>query len=173
MFILIEERDFWRLMQNQSPMTNIVSIFSNFDDFAQNWHEDQRETELKMRWQLLTELQPDELLFVIPDWLAEEKLGYVAGSVPTEFIGQIDRRTEKAVLLSNATASGRLMKLVHRIRNLEDGLSRDSLDADRREWLETRLKETREEFMNRYQDGGFQDTWIPKSQIKLATRRSG
>jgi len=49
-----------------------------------------------MLWQLLGLLPEDELLVQPFGWLAEEKVGYVKGNVPTEFVGRIEEETEKA-----------------------------------------------------------------------------
>lgn len=153
-------------------MSDIVDSITDFDDFAGYWEGEVDETGLKMRWQLLGELGADELLIEIPEWLAEEKLGYVTGSIPTEFIGRLDRETDKAILLADSSAAGPLMKLAHRIHSLETGLQGAQHDEDRREWLESRLRENREEFNNRKDGIRLRDNWIPKSQISQAVRRT-
>lgn len=48
------------------------------------------EDKIQLLWQLLGQLDPDELLIQIPNWLAEQKVEFVDGSPPAEFIGRID-----------------------------------------------------------------------------------
>lgn len=75
------------------------------------------------------QLDPDELLIKIPEWLAEENIGYVDGGTPTEFVGRIERETEKAILFADSASAHPLMRFAHRITNLEEGS--DHADPDR------------------------------------------
>lgn len=40
----------------------------------------------------------------LPEWLAEEKVGYIEGSVPTEFVGRIEEETGDAIKFVDAAA---------------------------------------------------------------------
>lgn len=51
----------------------------------------------RLLWQLLGQLDDDEVLIRIPAWLAEEKAEYTEGAPPTEVVGHIERETEKAI----------------------------------------------------------------------------
>lgn len=163
-----------------------IRDYANYDAFARNWHADTleqhgvtlagarerdllTEDETRLRWQLLGQLASDELLIVLPEWLADEKTGFVDGRLPTEFVGRIERETEKAIRLADATAARPLMRLAHRITRLEGGP--DHTDPDRRAWVTERLAEHRRAFEDREDMPGLSDGWLPKSQIIAAVRR--
>ena len=164
-------------------MANLeISEYADYDTFAQEWHADDlgdvaledardsgllNEDETRLLWQLLGQLGDDEVLIVIPEWLAEEKVGFVEGATPTTFVGRIERETKKAIHFIDSASARPLMKLAHRIHRLEDGDT-----DDRREWLDNRLQELREEFENREDVAGLSEEWIPKSQLLHAIRRS-
>jgi hypothetical protein len=169
------------------PALDIRTVDS-YDDFARDWHasttsdtemslEDARargllnEQGTRQLWHLLGQLDADELVIKIPEWLAEEKVAATKRSTPVVFVGHVARETEKAVLFEDSVAARPLMSLAHRIHALEDGLSNTAEDDDRRPWLESRLRERREAFANR--DGliSLRDEWLPKSQIQLAIQR--
>lgn len=147
-----------------------VLEYDEYEDFAREW--DGPEEDVFLRWQLLGELDPDEVLVVLPEWLAEESAGFVDGAVPTEFVGRIERETEKAIRLADATAAGPLMRLAHRIRNLEQGVETAGDDVDRRAWLKRRLEEKRRAFDDREAMTGLRDAWLPKSQLARVVRRT-
>lgn len=67
------------------------------DEFAQLWGSG--ETETRLYWRLLGQLGPDDVLLRLPEWLANEKVGYVEGKTPTAFFGRIEDETEKAIRL--------------------------------------------------------------------------
>ena len=164
-------------------MTDLdISEYTTYDAFVRAWHSDDlgdvtlddaresgllNEDETRLLWQLLGQLSDDEVLIEIPDWLADEKVGYVDGAPPTLFVGRIDRETEKAIHVVDSAAARPLMKLAHRIHHLEEG----DTDDDRREWLENRLQELRDDFENRDDVTGLSEGWIPKSQLLHALRR--
>ncbi len=165
-----------------------VRTFDTYDAFAREWHagtlsdtaislEDARERGLlneqgtRQLWQLLGLLDDDELVIHLPEWLAEEKVGFTESATPTTFVGRVSRETEKAILLEDSAAARPLMSLAHRIHSIEDGLSTTGTDDDRRGWLERRLREKREAFETRDEMVGLGDEWVPKSQVQLAIRR--
>ena len=142
-----------------------VTEYTTYEEFARAW--DGSESDTRMLWQLLGQLDPDEVLVQLPEWLAEEKVGYVDGATPTAFAGRIKRETEKAVLLADSAAAGPLMKLAHRIHQLEQG----DTAGDRQEWLDDRLNDHRRAFEEREDVVKLQDNWLPKSPIRHAVRR--
>ena len=89
------------------------------------------------------------------------------GVAPTAFVGRIERETEKAVLLANSADARSLMKLAHRMQQLEEG----NATTDNREWLDERLADHRRAFKEREDAVTLQDNWLPKSQIRHAVRR--
>ena len=121
-------------------------------------------------WQLLGQLENDELLIQIPQWLADQKVGFVDGRTPTEFVGRIDRETEKAILFTDSASVRPLAKLAHRIHQLETSIEHASND-DHQEWMENRLKQIRERFESREDATTLSEGWLPKSQIQRAIRR--
>ena len=161
-----------------------IQEVDNYDDFVWTWHAEEldipldeardqgliNEEETRLRWQLLGQLDDDELLIQIPDWLADEKVGFVDGSTPTEFVGRIDRETEKAILFADSAAARSLTKLAHRIDHLEDGIEEVD-DPARRDWLESRLQDIRNRFERRDDAPTLAEEWLPKSQIQRAVRR--
>lgn len=151
-------------------MSNLITEHSEYDAFSREWPGN-TEQDTRMFWQLLGELAEDEVLIRIPQWLAEEKVSFVDGATPTEFVGRIERETEKAILFGDSASARPLAKLAHRIHHFEQGLENVEDDEDRRAWLERRLQEKRHEFDNRDDVTGLQDEWLPKSQIQLIVQR--
>lgn len=145
-------------------MTDLdVREVATYEEFAGEWGEG----DTRLLWQLLGQLDADEVLVQIPEWLAEEKAGYVEGTPPTEVVGRIERETENAILLDDTAAARPLMKLAHRIHELEQNEG----DPDRNEWLEDRLTEHRREFEEREDVPELADGWLPKSQLQCVVRR--
>ena len=142
-----------------------VQTVATFEAFADQWAASDQDN--RLYWQLLGQLESDELLVRIPAWLAEEKVGYVDGSVPRAFIGRIDRETAQAIKLADAVGAPSLLKLAHSIHELE----RDE-GTDRNEWLDRRLAEHRQSFASREDAPRLADPWLPKSQLELAIRRA-
>ena len=152
-------------------MTDLISEYTEYETFADDWDAPD-ETETRMLWHLLGELDTDEVLLELPEWLADEKVGFVDGATPTVFVGRIDRTTEKAVRVVDSAAARPLMKLAHRIHRFEVGLETGATDdAERREWLESHLHRTRREFEQRDDITGLVDEWLPKSQLVRVARR--
>lgn len=164
-----------------------IQEFENYDDFVREWQRDTlnaqsislheardqnliNENETQLLWQLLGQLNSDELLIQIPKWLAEQKVGFVDGTTPTEFVGRIDRETDKAILYTDSAAARSLTKLAHRIHQLENSLEHAD-DSDRHEWIVNRLQQVRERFESRDDATTLSEEWLPKSQIQLAVRR--
>ncbi|WP_336361898.1 hypothetical protein [Halalkalicoccus salilacus] len=166
-------------------MANLtVQEFDDYDEFVQEWHatdldvplEEARnrnlihEDKVRLRWQLLGQLDDDELLIQIPQWLVDQKVRFVAGTTPTEFIGRIDRETEKAILFADSASARSLTKLAHRLHQLETSIE-DTDDDDRHDWMVTRLQKVRERFESRDDATALSEEWLPKSHIQLAVRR--
>lgn len=140
-----------------------VREVATYEDFEQEWEEG----DTRLLWQLLGQLDDEEVLLRIPDWLAEEKAGFVQGSPPTEVVGRIERETEKAILLDDTAGAQSLMKLAHQIHELEQNED----DPDRNDWLDDRLAKHRREFEKREDVPELADGWLPKSQIQCIVRR--
>ena len=154
-------------------MDELITEYATYGTFIRDW-EDSTENELRMLWQLLGELEDDEVLIRLPKWLAEENVGFVDGAAPTTFVGRLDRETEKAVRLVDSAAAEPLMKHAHRIHHIENGLETiDHTDTQRREWLEERLRKTRREFELRDDITSLSTEWLPKSQLLATARRIG
>jgi hypothetical protein len=145
-----------------------IQEVDSYEEFANEWDEGNENT-TRLLWQLLCQLDDEEVLVQIPEWLAEEKAGYVDGAPPTEVVGRIERETEKAILLGDSAAARPLMKLAHRIHELE----RTEDDSDRNEWLDDRLAEHRQAFESREDVPELADGWLPKSQLQHVIRRRG
>lgn len=143
-----------------------ITEYGTFDAFATTW--DGSETDTRLVWQLLGQLADDELLIELPDWLAEEKVGFVDGATPTAFVGRIERETDKAIRVTDAAAARSLMKLAHRIHELEQNED----DPDRDEWLDRQLQKHRRAFEEREDVITLQDEWLPKSQLRHVIRRA-
>ena len=141
-----------------------IQEVAGFDAFSSLWPDAENET--RLYWQLLGQLDPDETLIRLPEWLAEEATGYVQGAVPTTFIGRIDQETEMAIRFGHSASATDVLKLAHRIHELERNEG-----ADRNEWLDRRLAEHRRKFRKRKGAVTLSDEWLPKSQIELAVRR--
>lgn len=136
---------------------------ATYEEFVQEWDDG----DTRLLWQLLYQLESDELLIRIPEWLAEEKVGYIEVAPPTEVVGRIERETEKAILLDDTAAARPLLKLAHRIHELEQKEG----DPDRNEWLDDRLAKHRQEFEEREDVAELADGWLPKSQLQCVIRR--
>lgn len=156
-----------------TSMTELpVEVFSDFDAFARAWeHNDNLTT--KLVWQLLSELSEDELLIILPEWLAAKKTGYIEGATPTQFVGRIEEETEKAIRLTDSAAARPLVRIAHRIASLRSGIAGTEPGDDRRAWLEDRLEDHQRQFRDRGDLPGLRDEWLPKSQIRTAVRRTG
>ncbi|MFC4990572.1 hypothetical protein [Saliphagus infecundisoli] len=151
-------------------MTEVeIHEYRDYERFAQDWADDDVTT--RQVWQLLGQLKDDELLIHLPEWLAEQKVGFVDGATPTAFVGRITRDTDDAIRFSDAAAVPPLLKLAHRIHQLEKGINNAGDDDSRREWLEDRLADNRESFDQREDAVGLAEEWLPKSQIERAIRR--
>ena len=152
-------------------MDELITEYATYETFVRDW-EDSTENELRMLWQLLGELEDDEVLIRLPMWLAEENVGFVDGTTPTLFVGRLDRETEKAIRFVDSAAAEPLMKHAHRIHHIENGLETiDHTDTQRREWLEERLRKTRREFEIRDDVTSLTTEWLPKSQLLAIIRR--
>jgi len=57
-----------------------IEEYRVFETFSDDWAAS--ETDTRMFWQLLGQLDDDELLIKIPNWLAEENTGYVGRDTP-------------------------------------------------------------------------------------------
>lgn len=146
-------------------MTDLdVREVATYEEFVQVWDTDDGQTHLL--WQLLGQLDDEEVLLRIPEWLAAEKAGFVDGAPPTEVVGRIEHETEKAVQVGDAAAARPLMKLAHRIHQLE----RNEGDPDRNDWLNDRLTDHRRAFESRDEVPTLADEWLPKSQIETIVR---
>ena len=162
-----------------------IQEFDDYDEFIQEWYAEKldvplnearnrsliNEDKTRLLWQLVGQLKDDELLIQIPQWLADQKVGFVNGTTPTEFIGRIDRETDKAILFVDSASAQSLTKLAHRIHQLEHSIE-DIDDDDRHEWMVNRLQNVRERFESRDDTTALSEEWLPKSQIQLAVRRS-
>lgn len=161
-----------------------IREYTEYDEFVREWYADElkdhgvsldrareqgflNEDETRMLWALLGQLDEDELLVQLPEWLAKQKVGYVDGATPIEFVGRIDQETDKAILLKESASARPLMKLAHRIHRLEQSSS----DADRANWLKERLSDHRRAFEQREDAVTLQEEWLPKSQVLQAVRR--
>lgn len=177
-------------------MVNVdVKAFETYDDFAREWYHETLDTqaisleqarsqdlinedETRLRWQLLGQLDPDELLIELPEWLADQNVGFVDGAVPTEFVGRIDRETEKAILFTESAAARPLLKLARRLDQLEaslvtaDDANDADIDAERREWMRNRQQTVQERFDSRDDTTALADEWLPKSQLCRVVRRT-
>ena len=141
-----------------------IEIYATYEDFAEDWPAPEKET--RMTWHLLDQIDDDELLVEIPQWLADENVGYTQGAVPTAFVGRITTESDKAIQLTDSAAASSIRKLAHRISRLEQNDSNDQKD-----WLNDRLAEHREEFNQRADAISLNDEWLPKSAIQQAVKR--
>lgn len=170
-------------------MADLITEYAEYDPFARRWHSDTlserdvtleearergllNEQDTRQLWQLLGLLAEDDLFIQIPEWLAEEKVGFTDRATPTTFVGRITRETEDAILFEDSAAARPLMRLAHRIHSLERGVENTEADDDRREWLESRLREKRRAFETRDEFPTLSDEWLPKSQLITVVRRS-
>jgi hypothetical protein len=124
-----------------------IQEYATYGEFARAW--DGPETDTRMLCQLLGQPEDEELLIEILEWLAEKNTGYVDGAIPTAFIGQVAEETEKAIRFTESASARSLMKVAHRIHELE----RNKDDPDRNEWLDRQLRERRREAEKRGGDG--------------------
>lgn len=102
-----------------------ITDYCDYETFARVWQRDtgaDTESEPRLRWQLLGQLDDDELLIHIPEWLADENTGFIDGATPIEFVGRIDRETAQAIHFADSAAAPQLAQLAHRIHSLENGL---------------------------------------------------
>ena len=149
-----------------------IRTYDHFGDFAEDWA-GLSENYTRLIWQLLARLDDDEILLKLPEWLAEEKVGWVDGGTPTEFVGRIDTETEKAIRVVDSTAARPLAKLAHRMVHLEEGLQDiESTDHERRDLLSNRLQSVTSEFESREDIPSLREEWLPKSQIIRTARRN-
>ena len=148
-----------------------VQAYSTYEAFAQEQSEHFTDTTLPQVWALLCELDADQLFIRIPRWLADQKIGFIDGGTPTDFIGRIDRETGKAVLFTESMSARSLFRQAHLIQHMEQRLT-DLSDADQRSRVESRLQTHREEFTTRPEHPALDEEWLPKSQIELALRCS-
>lgn len=149
-----------------------VTEVATFDEFLEAWGDSETaldETQLRLLWQLIGQLDEDELLVRIPKWLAEDRAAHGTGAAPTAIVGRMARETEKAVLLEESFEATKLTTIAHSI----DRLERDEGAGDRNEWLDRRLAEHRQTWAGRYDEPGLTDGWLPKSQILKAVRGEG
>ncbi len=153
-----------------TSMTELeIHEYRDYDQFTADWKDDDVATQ--QVWHLLGELEDDELLVHLPEWLAEQKVGFIDGAVPTAFVGRITRDTDDAIRFGNAADASSLQKVAHRIHQLEEGIKNAGDDDSRREWLEDRLEDNRESFDQREDAVRLSEEWLPKSQIERAVRR--
>lgn len=143
-----------------------ITEYTTYAEFAGAW--DASDTDTRMLWQLLGQLDEEEVLIELPEWLAEEKVGFVDGATPTAFVGRIERDTEKAVRLADSASAQSLMKRAHRIHELEQTTD----DPDRNEWLDRQLREHRRKFEKRTDAVTLKDEWLPKSQLQSIVQRA-
>ena len=146
-----------------------IQTYAIYEDFAQEHSDQFTDTDLPQVWALLCELDADQLFIRIPRWLADQKIGFFDGGTPTDFIGQIDRETDKAVLFTDSMSAQSLFRQAHLIQHMEQRLTELS-DADQRSRVESRLEKHREEFTTRPEHPALDEEWLPKSQIELALR---
>jgi len=161
-----------------------IEEYATYEAFAQEWHAETlddhgvslaearkrgliTEDETRMRWQLLGQLDDGELLIQLPEWLAEDKVGFTDGAIPTEFVGRIKRETEQAIQFVDAAAAQSLLKLAHRIHQLEQATE----EGDTDEWITSRLEDHRDAFERREDVVTLNEAWLPKSQVIRAVRR--
>ncbi len=171
-------------------MTDLITEYADYDVFARELHSETltdrdvsleearergflNEQETRQLWQLLGLLEENTLLVQLPEWLTDEKIGFTDGATPTLFVGRISRETEDAILFKESAAARPLLQLAHRIHSLENGLETTEADTDRQEWLEDRLRDTRQTFENRDDAPRLADEWLPKSQLVTAVQRRG
>ena len=103
--------------------------------------------------------------------MADEKVGYVDGSTPTEFVGRVEHETEDAILLGDGTVVRPLVRLAHRVQNLEEGIANSGDDEDRHGWLEGRFEAKQRAFNDHEDMTGLQKGWLSKSQLVHVIRR--
>ena len=94
-----------------------IQTYTAYEAFAADWAAPDKET--RMTWQLLAQIDDDEVLVELPRWLADENVGYTKGSVPTAFVGRIATESDEAIQLANSAAARSIWKLAHRISQLE------------------------------------------------------
>lgn len=154
-----------------------LRVYREPDEFIEEWQRSgYTATEAEQYWALLGELKPAELLIHIPEWLADEKIGFIDGATPTGFVGRIDETSEKAIRFTESAAARPLSRLAHRIQSLENGINRlqdeADPDPDRLQWLQRQFNEKRQGLDAREDVPGLADPWLPKSQIEFIGRRA-
>ena len=148
-----------------------VQAYATYETFAQEHSDHFSATDLPQVWALLCELDTDQLFIRIPRWLADQKIGFIDGGTPMDFIGRVDRETEKAVLFVESMPARSLFRQAHLIQHMDQRLA-DLSDSDRRSRVKSRLEKHRAEFTTRPEHPVFDEEWLPKSQIDLALRRN-
>lgn len=141
-----------------------IETYTSYEAFATDWDGSAKET--RMTWQLLDQIDDDEVVIELPQWLADENVGYTQGAVPTAFVGQITAESEEAIHLADSAAVKSLRKLAHRISQLEQS---DSSEQD--DWVADRLADHRKEFNNRADAVSLNTEWLPKAEITRAIKR--
>jgi hypothetical protein len=161
-----------------------VAEYATYEAFAREWHAETleehgvslaearergliTEDETRMRWQLLGQLDDDELLIELPEWLADDKVGFTDGATPTEFVGRIERETDQAIHFADAAAARPLMKLAHRIHQLEQETGNEESDN----WMASRRDDHLDTFERREDAVTLSEEWLPKSQVLRAVRQ--
>ena len=137
-----------------------IQTYTAYEEFAADWAAPDKET--RMTWQLLEQIDEDEVLVELPQWITDENVGYTQGSVPTAFVGRIATESDEAIQLADSAAARSIRKLAHSISQLEQN------DSDKQD---DRLVEHREEFNQRDDAVSLNDEWFPKSAIVQAVKR--
>ena len=143
-----------------------IETYRKYEAFAAAWPAPGKET--RMTWQLLGQIDDDKLLVELPQWLADENVGYTQGAVPTAFVGRIEAESEEAIHFADSAAAKSLRKLAHRITQLEQ-----SDNADQDDWVDDRLADHRQQFTNRDDAVSLNEEWLPKAEILHAIKRDG
>lgn len=154
-----------------------LRVYGDADEFTGEWQQlGYTANEAEQYWALLSELKPTELLIQLPEWLAAEKIGFIDGATPTEFVGRIDTESERAIRFTASAAARPLSRLAHRIQSLENGINRlqdeGDPDPDRMQWLQRQLNKKRRAIDAREDVPALSDEWLPKSQIEFIGRRA-
>ena len=72
-----------------------IQTYTAYNEFAADWAAPDKET--RMTWQLLAQIDDHEVLVELPQWLADENVGYTQGSVPTAFVGRIATKSDETI----------------------------------------------------------------------------
>mgnify|MGYP000046419427 FL=1 len=141
-----------------------IETYTSYEAFATDWDGSAKET--RMTWQLLDQIDDDKILIELPQWLADENVGYTRGAVPTAFVGRIEAESEQAIHFADSAAAKSLRKLAHRITQLEQ-----SDNADQDDWVDDRLADHQEQFNNQDDAVSLNEEWLPKAEILHAIKR--